>query len=352
MRSRPAGLTIVLAAALSLSLIGGGAANEPAIDVGKLEARIVEARRQVTSGEFRLTVKSDDPRAGRLSYHIWFDGPANLRQDRQFDEELQVCIFTEKTAIYYGGRPGAYDNPNLLKRFAVWMVPAAEAHRDALPFLICDPRVAMMVPLDVRLWPRYRPDSLVGAAGRANLSARASMWNGLASDIVSYDDPRTGNTYEYEVVPDRSCNIVRWRMAGTYPGRRAPIPFESTLDCDLVEAKDGLWLPHHIRRIAKRNGAAKLDEMTTIEPLGVNAPVDPDCFTLAGSRLPAKQLIIQSLPPGTEPRPAAAGATTAPSAKHAIRGILWWDGKEIRPLTPADEAERVERQSASQPRAE
>jgi hypothetical protein len=231
------------------------------------------------------------------------------------------------------------------------MVPVAEARRDASPFLICDPRMAMMVPLQVGLWPRFHPDSLVGGPGRANLAARASAWNGLASVIVSFTHPKTGNTYEYEVVPGRTYNIVRWRMAGTLPGRKAAIPFEDTLDCDLAQVKDGLWLPHQIRRIEKRDGVTKTDETTTVEALGVNGKVDPVRFTLGGGRLPPKQLIIQSLPPGSEPRPGAAGPNAAPAAKQRFGWPLWWDGKEVRPLTAAEEAERMQSQSAAEPPA-
>lgn len=348
MRSRLAVLAAALGSMFSLSAIGARPASGPAIDIRGLEARILEARRQVTSGEFRIAVTSSEPFNPRRSYHIWLDGRTNVRQEVQNDDQLHVYILNDKVAIYYGGRPGDYENPDLTKRFAVYMAPAAEAY----PFMFCDPRVAMMVPLQVGLWPRYHPDSFVGDRDQANVAARLSVWNGLDSIVVSFENPRTGHTFEYEAVPARSYNIVRWHMAGTFPGRTAPGRFESTTECDLMEAKERLWLPHQIHRIEKWNGKTKTDETVILAPLGVNEAMEPSRFTLAGGHLPPKQLIIQSSPPWLEALRKVEGPTTAPSDRLMRRPLLWWDGKEVRPLTRADEAERVKSKSAAQSPAE
>jgi hypothetical protein len=343
MRLRRAVLAAVLSSMFSLPAVGGEPASRPAIDIADLEAHILAARRQITSGEFRIAEPSRAPMYRRVSFHIWFEGP-KVRQEVENDDpidndnQFHVYILNDKVAFSYGGRPDNFENPDLLHRVAVYTFPAAEA--DAL--MSCDPRMAMMVPLQMGLWPRYHLDSFVGGPDRANIAARASVWNGLESIVVSFEDPKRGNRFEYEVVPARNYNIVRWRLANTTRSQKVPIPFEDTYDCDLIEAKQGLWLPHQIRRIYKRDGKTKTDEMTTIDTIGVNSGVEPIRFTLAGGHLAAKQLVIPSVPPEIEAIRRAENPTTAPahSSRILTRPILWWDGKELRPITPADEAER------------
>jgi hypothetical protein len=345
--SRLAVLAAVLGSVFSLSAIGGEPTSRPAIDIGDLEAHILSARRQIVSGEFRIAVPSRAPMYRRISYHIWFDGP-KVRQEVQNDDpevqddnQLQVYVRNDKSAFFYAGRPDNYANPDLTRRFAVYVFPAAKAR----PFLFCDPRLAMMVPLQVELWSRYHVDSMVGGPGRANVAARASAWNELQSIVVSFDDPKRGNRFEYEV--------VLARLAGTSRGKTAPIPFKDTLECDLIEVKPGSWLPHQIRRICKRGGTTTTDEMTTLEPLEMNGAIKPIRFTLAGGHLPPNQIVIQSIPPELQVLGRDIEGPTkapAPSVEHRILPPLWWDGKEMRPFTPTEEAERRSTHDVAQAR--
>lgn len=91
-------------------------------------------------------------------------------------------------------------------------------------------------------------------------------------------------------------------------------------------------------------GKTKADETTTIAPLAINGTIDPIRFTLAGGHLAAKQLVIPSVPPEIEIMRKIEHAATAPATRPASRVLthpmLWWDGKQLRPITPADEAER------------
>lgn len=328
---------------VSLTAIGGEPTSRPAIDIPDLEAHILAARRQITSGEFRIAVPSHAPTYRHISYHSWFDGP-KVRQEvenddpDQNDNQLHVYIVNDKDAFYYGGRPDDYENPDLTRRFAVFTFPASEAE----PLLWCDPRKAMMVPVQVGLWARHPIDSRVVGPDRTNIAAQTSVWNGLESIVVSFEDTKFHSRYEYEAVPARSYNIVRWRLAGTYRREPPPVPFEDTLECDLIEARHGVWFPHQIRQIRKWNGKTTADEVTTIAPLALNGGVEPIRFTLAGGQLPPKQLVIQSFPPELEAMRRAehpAAPATRPSAR-LFRPPLWWDGNELRPITPADEAER------------
>ena len=313
---------------------GGGGAAPAALNVEEIERQVLAARRAIRTAEFEIDLTSDSgPRRFKGRYHTWVADGGRIRQELDRGDEVQVCIRNDVSAFSYTRRGGAFDDPDRTRRPTIRTWPAKEARPDHHPYAAYDPRVLMLVPVPFQLTRGDAPDILVGRPGRENLRARAGLRDGQVVVTVGFDDPRTGNSYEYDVVPGRGHNIVRWRLRGELPeaaGRRVPV--ELVMTCRLERVADGVWFPEAVELTQTRAGQPYGREALTIRAAAVNQRVEDKRFTLAGGDLPANVAVVPE-----PPRDAAGeGRGRAGEPGRPPPAPLIWDGREVRPMTRKD----------------
>lgn len=327
---------IVLGAFLFCMLCLGAA---PATDerspmsVDELEKQILAARRTVKSGSFAVQVKST---RNDLDYSFWLSQDGRLRQERHIRGEFQVSIFSNDFAYYYSSKPGRFENPDLIQRPLIERIPVSQAKPDQLPHLICNPLVAMFAPLEYTLFPKYSLESLISAGGREGITIRQTTWNGLPAFTVAFTLSKTGDKYEYDVVPGRDFNIVNWRATGTIHSTSGDQVYERTVSCELAQLPKAIWFPVHLSLKTMWNKKPTDEEDVVITAQQINEVIPDKVFSLAWDNLPSKQMVIQHSIYGD--------ATTRPAPQPA----LIWDAGHLRPMTARDEADR---RLSSQPAA-
>lgn len=341
-RWRRKAASVVFCTLASISDAKTYALSTPPAGLERLESSILASRRAITSGEFMIEVSSNGQRGpSTVSYHTWIAPGGLARQEKSIQSELQVSIFNETSAFYYNGRPGEQSNPDRSKRHAVQMLPASEARPDRPPYLICDPRTLMFVPVQFSLLAHSGLESRVNGVDRNDLVMRRSSWNGVDSIIVDFSIIKPPNSYEYEVVPSRGYNIVRWRMRGMLSVRGSPVPFEDILSCELAQLSKSIWFPTTVHMTSVRGGELYLEQTVKILPRFINVALDHDMFTLKGAGIPANQVVLQGLTGrladmnrGMVP---TSRAITQRSGKPIGKPLLFWDGTSLRPMTQSDE---------------
>lgn len=314
---------------------GGGqppAAQLPAVI--DIEQKVLAARRAIQSAEFLIDLTSHNARRqfnGR--YHTWVAPGGRIRQELKTGDDLRVCIYDGESAFFYSKRPGTFDNPDRTTWPALSTWPAAEARRKEVPYIAIDPRVIMFTPVSYQISYGYELETVIRRPGRVNVAARPARFGAEPAVTVSFDDPRTGNSYEYDVAPTRGHNIVRWRMRGARKmnaGREAP--FDYTVSCQLGEVADGVWFPETVTLTSTLDGQPYKHEVQKIQTLSVNQPIDGKTFTLGGGDLPANVVVAPTPPHSVELAERAKAAGERAQRKPA----MIWDGQQLRELTRED----------------
>lgn len=302
-------------------------------EVAALESSILNARRSIQSGEFEIHVKSNDRFSPEGSEHFWLGRAGQLRQERMVHSQLQVSIFDHKYAYYYSTFLGQMELPNLIHRPVIERLPVEEVRRDSMPHFIRDPRVIMMAPIQYGLYSHYQIDSIIGSSDRSEFTIKPIVWNGLEGQRVGFTS-KIGRHYEYDVVPSRDFNIVRWRLWGVDRQKDgSDLPFEEILIAKLAPVGGAsIWFPSAVRLQETQGGRPARQETVIIDVSHLHEEIPDHVFTLGFSDLPPKQLVVQT--PIYTPH-------QAPPKPHApIPPILYWDGEELRPLSRRDEIER------------
>jgi len=304
-------LGILLVCAIQLNA-AAAADDGSRTSIADLEARILAARKTIKSGVFTIEVSRDH--YCDVSYHIWISQDGRVRQERRISNESQVSIFANDFAYYYSSKIGRFENPDPTLRPPIERIPVKLARRDELPHLICNPLVAMFVPLQYTLLARYDLDALVNGPGRENIKVRDASWNGLPAFTVAFTLSKTGDKYEYDVVPARDHNIVSWRSTGTlHSNAGGAHVYENSVSCELAQIPGSVWFPVHMTLKRIWNKKPELDEDVAITTEQVNNPIPDKVFSLAWGNVPAGRRVIEksmygnaSTKPSTRPAPQAA----------------------------------------------
>jgi hypothetical protein len=321
---------LVVGQIICFSSTSTAAAND-ATSIGELEERILTSRRAIRSGEFQIESVSEGPRPrAPVRYHTWIAPGGRVRQECTMKEGLHVSLLNEEFAYHYFRRPGEMENPDRTRRPVIRRVPVAEARRDQHPFAVCDPLTLMLVPAQFGLAPHYGLETLINAPGRTNLQLRPTEWNGRPAVTVSFDGPRAGNSYEYDVVPSTGHNVVRWRLRRTdRPAGKDPVELDIRTTCELGEIAESVWFPQKVHWVRNINGKLDSGEVLTIKVASVNSAIPETALSLAGGDLPPDVVVV--------PRVAGVkgkeGPTTRPGGSN---GLSVWDGEKVRPFSRAD----------------
>jgi hypothetical protein len=321
-------------AVLCLITTARAAIPESANDLGELESKIITSRRAIGSGEFKVQVRSKE--SSDLDYHIWISKDGQVRQERQVNGQLQVSIFNSEFAYYYSGTPELFANPILTHRKAIHQIPIREARADRSPFLICNPLVLMFVPTEFSLLPHFGLEKLINSRERRDITLKPTRWKGLDAVCVMFVRSETGDSYEYDVVPSRNYNIVRWRLRGMIAVAKGnPIPMEYNQLCDLQEISQNVWFPKHIELKGVWSGNPKTNETVEVVASRIGEEFPAQVFSLGWKgALPPKQVVVQHLP----------STRSGPMTRPISPEVLLWDGERVRGYRHQDDVER--RQSA------
>ena len=229
------------------------------------------------------------------------------------------------------------DHPDLSRRPSIERIPINEVKPTEVPYRIIDPRKFMFLPLQIELLPQYQMGSFIGSPDRKDIAVKATTWNELPAVMVSFTDTKFGNHMEYDVVPSRDYAIVRWRLYGEHSLKNGTVRrFDDALSCTVAQIASSIWFPSQIDWTPSENGKAGLNERVILTPVQVNTEIPDKTFSLAGGRLPSKQLIIT--------HPIHARGTTQPDRiipPTTQPGVLYWKDGKIGPMTREDVAERV-----------
>jgi len=311
-------------------------------EVRELEGKIIASRRSIRSGEFSFKIEEAGRREHNSEHHIWFSADGRIRQERKYGGELQVCIFGKENAFYYSDSSGRFDNPDPQRRFTVEYLPTGVAKPSDVPFMVRDPRTLMMLPGPAGLIYLYRLESFIEDFERKDVQFSSTTWNKLDAFTVSCNHPKTGNHVEYDVVPSRDYNIVRWRMTGSFPSNEGkPNGFSCLLSCDLEQMPGGSWFPSKIDYSRSTDADHSQDERVWIKPIAVNQEIPEKVFSLAGGTLPSGVFVV--------PSRSVIRVKPPPGRDVTWEGpVLYWKDKQLRPLTRADELEREASHKAAQ----
>ena len=288
-----------------------------------IERLVSTQRRAIHSGHFHIVDNDSETDAkDRKTYYsdryeFWFDG--NLRrEDRKNSQGHEITCYGPEYMFHVWGRIHDYETADR----ALW--PGA----DLVPLDLIDPhnpRHSMNHPLTMMLYPGnygftriHDIDDLISDPMCHKHVVRQSRWNGEEALSVAFERSDNHIQMEYQVVPGKGYNVVQFKLWGP-PGDDVKYKANLTMSCTLQNVAEGIWFPKHVDYINWFNDH-DLEEKDTLddEMDSVNQPIDPAVFTFAGAHIHKNTVVSQ--------------IGRAPTA-------LFWDGEQLRNITPQDLSE-------------
>ncbi len=307
------------------SVITASSTNE---QITQLENHVLEARRQITSGEFVVTVASrHDSRLFNFKLHSWVGPNGCFRQERTDGWRTDVVCVGEVASFHYDVQEGQFSNSNRRRWPSISLNRTADV-RGRGPYKLQDPLLIMFTPQRFTVIENSGLEQFVGSPLRRNLAIGESRWQGKQAYRISFDVPSNGLHYYYDVVPSLAYSISQFGCRGDLDvGQGQKVKYEQTATCyEMQETNVSTWFPTRVVfHGAGEDGTRKLDEEVKVEIKCINKPLDKSIFTPSGgSGAPDGVLIV------LEPKDKA---STRPTTRPVL---LTWEKGAIRHWTPSD----------------
>jgi len=277
----------------------------------ELEDQAVAQRKRITSGEFEVTIEGWSIRDGKKSTY-------SSRPVMTLDGDALRCD------LYRGGKEPFRETdswgPNVVVSYTDRVVGGVNlvataidtetAKRSRKPSVL-DPRMIGMYPIDFVSSSQYAFDAALGTKDiKRVISVEDAELNGFRCKKITREN-RSGVTVSIWIDPARDASVVRYE-AGIGQGEvRRVTEIQTELRQD---AASGRWFPDSYVYRSVSGGVVVNEEKGRVRVTGLNRPVDPERFELAG----------MDIPPGT-------GISLMGKLQRS--GFQKWDGRDAVPAS-------------------
>ena len=288
-----------LFATLPLAFSHSGAEELPAhartapADAAQIQRQILAYRNLLQRGHliYHQTYYVKGERAPRYdrTTEIWFDGK-KIRNDIWLRYEADGPVIRIVHAFNCEKDGHAFDFPGMHlvtdQHVALNLHKITRYPRGENPAYVTDPRVFGLVPDNIPNLARYTLNTWVGKSDQRDVAQKRVKWNAMDASEISYSTSK-GTAVRMWIVPEYGPSIRRLELRAAGP---EGAPYVWTLECD-YDNKLALWYPSQCTYNHLINGKPEEREVTKVDVVSLNQPVDPNTLTLAGMDLPADTAI-------------------------------------------------------------
>lgn len=289
------------------------------ISLKSLREEIIKNRNQITKMEVLYHVERvvEDPKivspslGYSMSKRVWFD-EQRLRSDLLLDEKNGI-IRTKCLNCYVDNTLVSTTSERISGKNVIPSIYAIEytSKADAIP----DPRWLGLFPVYFDVASRYKIDSVFTAKNPESVHIEEGIIKGIECKIITWDILYPPITYRCWRTKKSSLVIPRieasWINGNQQVVESIEMDYEKMTDLELE-------YPTNIRFEQRYDNDLVVFEVTKINVVSVNKPIDPAIFTLKNMPGVNKGIPIQWVSDETPPAPVP----------------LIWDGSKIISATP------------------
>lgn len=293
-KTRARGLICMVSLTLLASFAATALGDAPSVEV--IETKVIAARRAIVCGEvvieleIRRGPEKGSAKAFEHSRHLYFDGvktrcdllkPATVGGPESRVRVRRVECFSETRHVYFCDEViSPRGDMVVLNDFDLGVEKSGP---------VVDPRMLGLVSSDVAGLVNWEMDSFIGRPDRDQSSVVADTRGEVPCWKVSYR-LRRGPWVRYWVDRDHDLNVLRLEVEYPVHGK----PWIDSVETQYQQL-EGLvrWFPLTCRYRHAEDGTVTRAEDATVRVVGLNRPVDPAAFTLAGMGVPVGMGVVQ-----------------------------------------------------------
>jgi hypothetical protein len=292
--------TLVLALISGLSIAIPALAQESIPDIIALEKRILDQRRQITSGHLKLDIDILNNELGnnesiKHMVEVWFDKD-KIRRDQSRPNTRTVTVFSDKEVIVWphDSYPGRSDIPDAngasTTQHGTALITGLWDKRYLDRHAIGHPRLVGMT-----LTPEYNLgsaelQSVVGRADRAKPTIRVDRLDDKKVWVISFES-RNGMAYRYWTCPELEDAVVKMESRSL---GKAKLLFTLETQYAFLPSSD-LWYPKSYVYREQVDGKLRFEERVAIDFVELNLAIPPEVFEFEHLGLPKGTDVVREL---------------------------------------------------------